>query len=203
MRPREREKGRRQQAQMSQSSSEELRLEGMLRAKESSLENEGLSRAALLREGLSGAQCARLYRLLYLHSASLQEALLDTTEHCRGEQRGAVLLRIWKVFVWLVEGLMGERASTQFSRALQQSSDAMAMLEERCEEEEARCDDLTESLEKVTERTHRLEQEVLDLREQLEQSRSTAKTEAKRCGKHTRIASSVTPHTHLLSPCSP
>lgn len=159
---------------------EELRLEGMLRGKESSLEREGLSRAALRDDGLDGKQASRLYRLLYLHSCSLQDVLLDTTDHCATADRGRVLLKIWKVFVWLVEYLMADRASTQFSMALQQSSDAMSMLQDRCDEEGARCEELTETLEAATARMHVLENEVRELQGQLETSQSHAKTEAKR-----------------------
>jgi chromosome segregation ATPase len=173
--------GRRKRGQVAAptQSPEEVRLESMLREKESSLEREGLRRAALSRDGLNGKQASRLYRLLYLHSCSLQDVLLDTTDHCSATGRGPVLLKIWKVFVWLVEYLMAERASTQFSMALQQSSDAMSMLQERCDEEEARCDELTGTLEAATLRTHALENEVRELHSQLETSQSTAKTEAK------------------------
>ena len=179
--------GRRRQGQQRAAptqSAEEVRLQAMLAEKESSLEQEGLGRAALNRDGLNSKQTSRLYRLLYLHSCSLQDVLLDTTDHCSLAERGPVLLKVWKVFVWLVEYLMAERASTQFSMALQQSSDAMSMLQERYNEEEARCDDLTVTLEEQTTRTHQLENEVRDLADKLEKTSTSAKTEANHKSKH-------------------
>ena len=169
--------GRRRAAPTSRASAEEVRLEGMLREKDSDLEREGISRAALAQHGLSHKQASRLYRLLFLHSCGLQDVLIDITDHCPASARGAVLLRVWKVFVWLVEYLMADKASTEFSVALQQSADAMSMLQERYDEEEARCEELTGSLEEAVMRSSTLENEVHALHERLESSQSAAKSE--------------------------
>jgi DNA repair exonuclease SbcCD ATPase subunit len=64
------------------------------------------------------------------------------------------------------------------SLALQQSSDAVSMLHERCEEESVRCDELAQSLSSAMSRTVEMENEVQHLRSALDQHASTSKAEA-------------------------
>lgn len=98
--------------------SEEQRLEGLLAENGSCLEEEGIGRSTLRVDGLSPQQCTRLYRVLYLHSCTLQEVLLSLTGMCSVNTRGSVLLKVWKVFVGLVEHLMAGKASTVGSNHL-------------------------------------------------------------------------------------
>jgi len=125
---------------------EEQKLNAMLEAKNSSLEREGLGREEMRRHGLKQAHVTRLYRLLYLHSTGLQDILLLLTEHSRVSERGTVLLKVWRVFVWCVEQLMASRASTQLSVALQQSNDTISVMQDQLSDDSATIETLSRDL---------------------------------------------------------
>ena len=82
---------------------EEQGIESMLQDRPSSLAQEGIDRASLHAAGLGPKQASRLYRIIYLHSCGLQDVLLSLTDSCGVGARGEVLLKVWKVFVWLGE----------------------------------------------------------------------------------------------------
>eukprot|EP01052_Picozoa_sp_SAG31_P027645 SAG31_NODE_2601_length_5363_cov_2.456173_4_plen_442_part_00 len=151
--------------------SEEQWLEGMLAQQQSDLHRERIARHQLREAGMKDGHISRLYRLLYLHTSSLQDVLLWITDQCTAAQRGATLLKVWQCLVRVVEHLLANKASSQFSSVLQQSNETIAALEESNLLEATRADHLGKQLGMATGRVEALEAHVYNLQEALETSK--------------------------------
>jgi DNA repair exonuclease SbcCD ATPase subunit len=156
---------------------EEKWLEGMLAQQGSGLEQEHVDRSELLRLGLQSAHITRLYRLLYLHSSSLQDVILWITEQCQVSARGGTLVRVWQLFVRVVEHLLASQASSQLSSTLQQSTSVINELQQTCEVAAGRSAQLANDLETAVVRGEELEREVKSLRRHLETSLQEGRVE--------------------------
>eukprot|EP00854_Cymbomonas_tetramitiformis_P016421 gene16421-19492_t len=98
----------------------------------SGLSNYGLSRAELVKAGLSPAAVERMYRALYVYTVGFHDTMKELFTH--SEQRVGLVENVWKTFIAIAEKSLKANFKSEFLKTVQHNVDMtseVAVIRER------------------------------------------------------------------------